>query len=170
MKFIKEPVRNGVVIPNAALRLSELDGVPLELHTLTNAAVVISGEMDAMELIRTADSLNDVASKLLLQLARDCGHCDCCGDPGEACELLRDPETPDILVPAWALEEADIPRDAKLTCEVNEDSGEIYVRQADYDFDLTDVPLPILDFLRSCGVCLEALEDRLMDERIVYGE
>lgn len=66
MKFVKEPSRNGVVIPNAALRLSELDGVPLELHTLTNAAVVISGEMDAMELIRTADSLNDVASKLLL--------------------------------------------------------------------------------------------------------
>ena len=170
MKFIKEPGRNGVVIPNAALRLSELDGVPLELHTLTNSAVVISGEMDAMKLIRTADSLNDVASKLLLQLARDCGHCDCCDDPGEACELFRDPETPDILVPVWALEKADIPRDAKLTCEANEDSGEICIRQADYDFDLTDVPLPILDFLRSCGVCLEALEDRLMDERVVYGK
>jgi len=49
MKFIKEPGRNGVVIPNAALRLSELDGVPLELHTLTNSAVVISGEMDCHE-------------------------------------------------------------------------------------------------------------------------
>lgn len=169
MKFVKEPSQNGATIPNAALKLSELDGLPLELHTLPNAAVLISGEMEAMELIRTAESLNELASKLLLQLARACGPCNHLDDDAP-CPALCGAEAPDILVPAWARDEADIPRDAKLTCEVDEDSGEIRVTEADYEYDLTDVPLRILEFLGDNGVCLAALEECLMDERIVYGE
>lgn len=169
MKFVKEPSQKGATIPNAALKLCELDELPLELHTLPNAAVLISGEMEAMDLIRAAESLNALASELLLQLARECGPCNHMGDD-VSCPALCSADTPDILVPAWALDEADIPRDAKLTCEADEESGEIRVTEADYEYDLTDVPLHILEFLGNNGVCLGALEECLMDERIVYGE
>ena len=41
--------------------------------------------------------------------------------------------------------------------------------EADYRFDLTDIPAPLLDTLRECGVCMSDLEDKLVQEEVVYG-
>ena len=41
--------------------------------------------------------------------------------------------------------------------------------EADYRFDLTDIPAPLLDTLRECGVCMSDLEDKLVQEKVVYG-
>ena len=63
--FKTEPSEKGVHIPNSMLKLSGLDGLPLEAHTLKGATVIISGEMEAMELIQTVDSLQKLYRKLL---------------------------------------------------------------------------------------------------------
>lgn len=170
MKFVKEPNKSGITIPAPAIKLSGLDGLPLELHTLPGAAVVISGEMEAMELIRTVESLEALAVSLLLHLGRSCGKCDHCGEQNKECPVVNSFGTPDVLVPAWALDEAGIPRDAKLTCGPDEKSGEIRISAAEYEHDLTDVPPFVIAAFRTAGRCLGALEEHLMMEDIVYGE
>jgi hypothetical protein len=62
MKFIKEPAGTAS-LSQCSPQAQRTGRCSSGAAPLTNAAVVISGEMDAMELIRTADSLNDVASK-----------------------------------------------------------------------------------------------------------
>ena len=46
--FKTEPSEKGVHIPNSMLKLSGLDGLPLEAHTLKGATVIISGEMEKL--------------------------------------------------------------------------------------------------------------------------
>ncbi|HBR07489.1 MAG TPA: hypothetical protein DD735_01180 [Clostridiales bacterium] len=169
MKFVKEPDKSGIVIPAPAIKLSELDGLPLEIHTLPGAVVVISAEMEAMELIRTAESLKELFAELLTHLAKVCGPCNHCDGTKAECPLINSFGTPDVLVPGWALDEAGIPRDAKLTCDADEESGEIRVCAADYEHDLTDVPRHLVESFRSFGFCLGELEEHLMVEDIVYG-
>jgi hypothetical protein len=165
-----EPNKKGVAVPATAIKLSELDGLPLEMHALPRATVIISGEMEAMELLKTAETLSRFSGELLMHLAKVCGAYDHCGESdGLECPMVDCSGTPAILVPAWALDEADIPRDAKLTCDANEETGEIRVMQADYEYDITDVSLPFLEVFRRTGVCLGELEEHLMVEDIVYG-
>ena len=67
------------------------------------------------------------------------------------------------------------------TCQMDEPCGQMkgevhpevevpdYLVEADYHFDLTDIPAPRLDTLRECGVCMSDLEDKLVQEDVVYG-
>ena len=50
----------------------------LELHLLDQAAVVIPGEMTVVEVIRTAESLQGLASDLLAAIGDACEICDGC--------------------------------------------------------------------------------------------
>ena len=59
--------------------------------------------------------------------------------------------------------------DTKLAYEADPESGAIHIVEADYRFDLTDIPAPFLDTLRKCGVCMGDLEDKLVQEDVVYG-
>ncbi len=59
---------------------------------------------------------------------------------------------------------------SKLICSAEQGSGEIRVTEADYRFDLSDLRPELLEMFRECGVCMSDLEDKLVQEAIVYGE
>lgn len=166
MNFVKEPVKGNLVVPAGALKMSHLDGLPLRLLALKHAVVVTSGEMEAMEMIQTAMSLRNYADEIIKTLMNICGKCGHCSGE-ETCPCEADCEGPDIVVPDWAREEADIPSDAKLICDVDEDSGEIRVFEADYEYDLSDVPAFVIEAFQKNGACLGELQEHLMMEDVV---
>lgn len=92
MKFNKVNTGKGILIPNAALRLSGLDEGTLELRTECSAAILFKHRMTAAELLQTVDALSRTASDLILRLTAACGECDGC-DP--EC-LFQDDEWDDI--------------------------------------------------------------------------
>ena len=59
--------------------------------------------------------------------------------------------------------------DSKLAYEVETESGEIRVVEADYRYDLSDVPRNLLDTFRERGICLTDLDEKLKAEKVVYG-
>lgn len=74
MKFLKEPTDKGLHIPRAALNLCGFEaGEKVELHTAENALVALKGRMTAMELLRAAQSLQQMAVELHTHLAKVCG-------------------------------------------------------------------------------------------------
>lgn len=87
----------------------------------------------------------------------------------ELCQGLLD-GSGDVHVPDHILEEAGIPKDAKLDVYADEDSGEITVVEADVQQDITDVPPAIVAILAKSGVCLAELDELIMLEEIVYGK
>lgn len=170
--FKTEPSEKGVHIPNSMLKLSGLDGLPLEAHTLKGATVIISGEMEAMELIQTVDSLQKLYRKLLEHLIAACGKCSNCNH-GESsfddCPNVEFLGAPRVKVPEWALEEADIPIDAPLSCFIDKENGEIRVVPVELDFDVDDIPPYVKSLLSITGTCVGAFEEMLVDGRIIYG-
>ena len=140
----------------------------LELHLLDQAAVVIPGEMTVVEVIRTAESLQGLASDLLAAIGDACEICDGCNVELH-CNLMKGEIRPEVTIPPEVLEEAGADPEYKLTCEVDPESGAIHVVEADYRYDLTDVPPTLLDTFRECGICLNDLEAKLKGEVVVYG-
>ena len=120
--------------------------------------------MNAMELIKVAEGLKNLSEELIVHLAGICGRCHDCS----YCDRLE--EYDEIIVPDYLLEEAGIPKDAKLCACTEEDSGEIIVMQADYDYYIADVPKFVIDIFEMSGICIRELEDRIMMEDIVYGD
>ena len=170
--FKKQPGEKGAQIPNAVLRISELDGQPLEVHALKGATVIIPEEMDAIGLIRTADSLYRLHVMLLEHLMAACGKCSACekGDRStEVCPNISALGASNVQVPTWALKEAGIPADAKLSCCVDEENGEIRIFPIDYDFDIDEIPPYMLELLGTTGTCVGALEGMLISGDVIYG-
>ena len=171
MNFIYDSAKDTSLIPPAALKLSGLaNAEKLEITTMDGAVILTKAKMTAMEYIKLLTALTAHTGQMLLTLRDTCGHCDKCDEDECACRDLSIEELcrPAITVPDWAREEADIPSDAKLDCYVDEDSGEITVCEADYEYNLSDVPPEILFALRQCGCCLSTLEDALMEDDIIY--
>ena len=56
----------------------------------------------------------------------------------------------------------------KLRAQVNEGTNIVTAAQADYRYDLTDVPDRLLTSLAIARVCVGSLEKRLMAEDAVY--
>lgn len=75
-----------------------------------------------------------------------------------------------IKHPEFILEDAGIPKDAKLCAYTSEDSGEVTVVEAEYKHDLSDVHKGILHILKEIGVCMAGLNNSLMSEEIIYGK
>ena len=140
----------------------------LELHLLDQAAVVIPGVMTVMEVIRTAEALQGLASELLVAIGKACEKCDGC-NVELLCDLMKGEIRPEVSIPPQVLEEAGFDPDCKPTCEVDSESGEIRVVEAGYRYDLLDIPPTLLDTFRECGICLEDLEEKLKSEGAVYG-
>ena len=165
MKIIKEKSNSNIIIPIEVLKASGLlDSEDIELKTLENAFVLMKGTMNAMELIKLAERLKSLSEELIVHLAGACGRCQDCS----YCQGLE--EFDEILVPDYLLEEAGIPKDAKLCAYTEEDSGEIIVIQADYDYDIADVPSFVIDIFEMSGICIRELEEKIMREDIVYGD
>jgi len=135
---------------------------------LDQAAVVISGRMTAMELIRVTEALQGLASDLLFSLGEACESCDNC-QADEPCKLMKGPICPEISLPEYALVGAGFDTDCKLVCAAEQGSGEIRVTKAGYRFDLTDLRPDLVEMFRECGVCMTDLEEKLIREEVIYG-
>ena len=160
-KFIKETTKKKLVIPNAVLELSGLEkGEPVEIRAADDAVIILRKEMTAMQLIRAVDSLQRLTGELNQHLAQ------VCSEDGE-CPAL--PEKTQTILPEELRKEAGIPDGAKLFSWPGEEPGTVVSGQADYRYDLTDVPEWELSALAMMGVCLGNLEERLMAEDVVYG-
>lgn len=165
MKMIKESLDNNISLPNEILNAADLTGCEeIEFNTLENAVVAMKTTMNAMELIKVAEGLKNLSEELIVHLAGICGRCHDCS----YCERFE--EYDEIIVPDYLLEEAGIPKDAKLCACTEEDSGEIIVMKADYDYDIADVPKFVIDIFEMSGICIRELEERIMTEDIVYGD
>ncbi len=165
MKMIKECFDNNVNLPNEILNAADLTGCDeIEFNTLENAVVAMKTTMNAMELIKVAEGLKNLSEELIVHLAGICGRCHDCS----YCDRFE--EYDEIIVPDYLLEEAGIPKDAKLCACTEEDSGEIIVMQADYDYDIADVPRFVIDIFEMSGICIRELEERIMMEDVVYGD
>ncbi|WP_312652667.1 hypothetical protein [Aminipila sp.] len=165
MKMIKESLDNNISLPNEILNAADLTGCEeIEFNTLENAVVAMKTTMNAMELIKVAEGLKNLSEELIVHLAGICGRCHDCS----YCERFE--EFDEIIVPDYLLEEAGIPKDAKLCACTEEDSGEIIVMKADYDYDIADVPKFVIDIFEMSGICIRELEERIMMEDIVYGD
>lgn len=130
----------------------------VELHASEDTLVVLKQRMTAMELVRAARSLQKLATDLHVHLARVCGHCDGC-DGGDEVEL-----------PDYLREEAGIPEKAKLCASVDEGEHSVTISEADYDYDLRDVPEEVLEMFRDAEICVGELEERLILGDVVYGD
>lgn len=165
MKMIKECLDNKVSLPDEILNAADLTGCDeIEFNTLENAVVAMKTTMNAMELIKVAEGLKNLSEELIVHLAGICGRCHDCS----YCDRFE--EFDEIIVPDYLLEEAGIPKDAKLCACTEEDSGEIIVMQADYDYDIADVPKFVIDIFEMSGICIRELEEKIMMEDIVYGD
>ncbi|MBQ9719357.1 MAG: hypothetical protein IJV64_01545 [Oscillospiraceae bacterium] len=165
ISFIQENTKTGLRIPLTALKISGIAEQPLEYRTLSGAVVAFKSRMTAMELITAANELYLCASTMLAELMENIGPCDGCTDN---CEY-EDENLGHVLVPEYLREQAGIPADAKVVALPDQDTGTVTIMQADYRYDLQDVPSLLLEMFMNAGVCLESLEMHLMDEDIVYG-
>ena len=140
----------------------------LELHLLDQAAVVIPGVMTVMEIIRTAEALQGLASELLACIGVACEKCDGC-QVELLCDLMKGEIRPEVSIPPQVLNEAGMDPDSKLAYEVDSESGEIRVVAADYRYDLSNIPRTLLETFRECGLCLADLDAKVKAEEAVYG-
>ncbi len=166
MDFIKETSVKGAFIPRSALTVSGFQGnEEATLHTLPGTVILTRRHMTAMELVQTIDSISQTAADLLTALAKLCGPCDDCN--GDGCpydDMGDDPmDLPDFL-----REDAGIPEKAKLCAEVDSEAHTVTFMVADHQHDLQDVPEGQLALLSACGICLGALEEKLMTDEVIY--
>lgn len=165
MKKVKENLDNTIHSLAEELKDVEVtDGEEIEITILENAVVGMKANMNVMELIKVAEGLKNLSEELIVHLAEICGRCEDCS----YCERYE--EYDEIIVPDYLLEEAGIPSDAKLCAYTEEDSGEITVIEADYDYDISDIPQFVIDVFERSGICIRELEERLIMEDIVYGD
>jgi hypothetical protein len=173
-----------ITLPECACELFNFTGEEtLELQAAENVLVILKDKMTAIELIRAIDVLSEIASDLTVVLAKACGVCYNCGDETcggkdcpaqrvENCSLCHDllDESQNIHLPDFVLEEAGIPKDAKLEAYIDGESGEITVVESDVQHDISDVPPGILSVLAQSGICLAELDELIMLAEIVYGK
>ena len=165
MKFEKSTGVKGAFIPRSALSLSGfIEDETAALHTLPGAVVLLKKRMTAMEMIRTVDSISQLAAELLTELAAVCGPCEECESEGCPYEEVDGP----IDLPDYLRAEAGIPKDAKLCAEVNEGEKSVTIYATDHQHDLTDIPQGLMPLLGALGVCLGELEQKLITGEVVH--
>ena len=167
MKFINEITPKGFQIPSAAMKIGgfQADG-KVEYRIREKLITVLPQRMTAMDLLKAAEALEDLAVELYCRLAEACGPCEDCD--GE-CPYKDELDVSGIELPDFLRQEAGIPADAKLWAEVDEARHRVTISEADYRYDLRDLPKEILEMFADAGVCLEDLEEHLMTEDVVYG-
>ncbi|HEX3027915.1 MAG TPA: hypothetical protein VHT34_01095 [Clostridia bacterium] len=163
MEKTKQKVKGFLCLPITELVEKKIGDVgKLEATTIKNGLVLLKSEMTAIEVVETLQGLKEVVEELYITLAGTPGICQCCDCQTEDAVSIRLPE--------FILEDAGIPKDAKLCAYTSEDSGEVTVVEAEYKHDLSDVPKDILQILKEMGVCMAGLNNRLMSDEIIYGK
>lgn len=162
MKFTLDIGKKGLRLRKEILDASGFQReAALDVHGAEQAIVLLKKEMTAMELVQAVQSLGGLTYQLTSHLAKVCGPCQHCESP---CPCTQEEEP--VQVPEDLLERAGIPKDAKL--DVFAENGRITVSAAEAP-DLRDVPPEMLELLRQSGVCLDALEELMMKEDVIYG-
>ena len=175
--MIKEKTINPLtVIPDEIVATCEFDVKSgLALAIAPGVLVLRNKKMTAMNLVKAITTFSELGADLSAKLAKACGFCDNCGDLGKGtpaswaaecdlCAELLDIKN-DIRVPDYLREEAGINSKAKLSAETDEESGEIILSEAGYDYDISDVPPELLEVFLLSGVCLGELDEALRLER-----
>ena len=165
-RFIHINQGHGIQIPQAELFLSGLADRPtLEMHTTTNAAVLVKRQMTATELVRVADSLYRLADQLLLKLVDVC----ICGD--ERDEFCAPPETETALtlgLPQELMAEAEIGMREPLNTQVMAEDGMIIISRAEPSA-LDKIPQYMMEILEGLKFSWLVLEELLAGDDLVYG-
>ena len=162
MKFTLETGKKGLRIRREILNASGFQHEEaLDVHGMDHTIVILEEKMTAGELVRSIHSLKNLASDLLVHLAKVCGPCERCEAPCP-CTLEEEP----AKVPEKLLERAGIPKGSKL--DVFAENGRLTISAAEAP-DLRDVPPEMLDLLRQSGVCLDTLEELMIEEAVIYG-
>lgn len=165
MKQSKQQVKGFLCLPITELAEKKIGDVgKLEAAPIKNGLVIMKSEMTAVEVAETLEDLEKTAEELYLTLTRAAGICEGCDCRTETEDAVS------IKLPGFILEEAGIPKDAKLCAYTTEDSGEVTVVEAEYKHDLSDIPENILQVLKARGVCMAGLNKQLMLEEIIYGK
>ena len=165
MKKSEQKVKGFLCLPITESAERKIGDVGLlEASIIKSGVVLTKSQMTAIDVLETIDGLEEILKELYNALV---------GATGICCEDCDQDETEDavtIKLPEFILEEAGIPKDAKLCAFTTEASGEVTVMEADYKHDLTDVPEDMLRLLKDIGVCLSCLNECLISERIIYGK
>ena len=165
MKKSEQKVKGFLCLPITESAERKIGDVGLlEASIFKSGVVLTKSQMTAMDVLETIEGLEEILKELYNALV---------GATGICCEDCDQDETEDavtIKLPEFILEEAGIPKDAKLCAITTEASGEVTVMEADYKHDLTGVPEDMLRLLKDIGVCLSCLNECLMSERIIYGK
>lgn len=167
-KVTKDTTKKKLVISYDVLETSGFRrGEPVDIHTLTDAVVILKNEMTAMELIHAVNQMQELSVELLAALAENCESCeDCGGTQDNACPYLVNHVAPEI--PTDVLQEAGIPAEAKLCAWAGPEPGVVSVAQAGYRHDISDVPEWVMSVLALYGVCFEDLAELIMSEDPVH--
>ena len=172
MKFEKDNVSQGVKIPAAAMNISGFaPDEAAEYHTLQDAVVVLKKQMNALELVRAAWSLQQLSAELCSHLAMLCVPHECCEDcseDGESCPYDPMDFTVDFEIPDELRERAGIPEGAPLHVELLDD-GEITISMNHDGPGLWDIPAPMMQGFFAAGICPASLEELMESGEIVYG-
>ena len=165
MKRQEEKVKGFLCLPITESAERKIGDVGmLEASIIKSGIVLTKSQMTAMDVLETIEGLEGILKELYEALI---------DGTGIYCEDLDQDETEEatsIKLPEFILEEAGIPKDAKLCAFTTESSGEVIVKEAEYKHDLSDVPEDMLKLLKDIGVCLSCLNECLMSERIIYGK
>lgn len=165
MKRLEQTVKGFLCLPITESAERKIGDVGMLEATIIKSGVVLTkSQMTAMDVLETIDGLEEILKDLYNALIDATGIC--CED----CDQDETEEATSIKLPEFILEDAGIPKDAKLCAFTTEESGEVTVMEAEYKHDLTDVPEDMLRLLKDIGVCLSCLNGCLMSERIIYGK
>lgn len=163
MEKTKQKVKGFLCLPITEMVEKKIGDVgKLEATTIKNGLVLLKSEMTAIGVVQALEDLKKVVEELYLTLTEAAGVCKACDCRTETEDAVS------IKLPEFILEDAGIPKDAKLCAYTSEDSGEVTVVEAEYKHDLSDVPKDILQILKEMGVCMAGLNNRLMSEEIIY--
>ena len=161
MKLSLEITKKGLRIRKEILNASGFHReAALDVHGMEQAIVVMKKEMTAMELVNTIQSLNDLASGLLIHLTKVCGPCERCEG---GCPCMK--EAPRVRFSKDLLEQAGIPQNARLDAVPGD--REIIVAEAE-SFDLRDVSQEMKELFRRTNICLDELDGLLAGGSVIY--
>lgn len=162
MKLTLEITKKGLRVRKEILNASGFHReAALDVHGMEQAIVVLKREMTAMELVNAIHSLKDLASDLLVHLAKVCGPCENCKD---GCPYADD-ETR-IRLPDDVLDQARIPRKARLDMRIGD--RKVILSEAE-SFDLRDVSPEMKELFRQTNICLGELDGLLAGGSVIYG-
>lgn len=167
MKKADEKVKGVLCFPIVESTEKKIGDVnKLEAAVIQNGVVFMKSEMTALEVVETITELKNIAEELFVTLAKSAG---ICGESECPYECVYETEAAvDIKLPQFLLEDANIPKDAKLCAYTNSESGEIVVMEAEYKHDLSDIPKEMVQTLKEIGICICELNRLIMSEQIIY--